>query len=133
MFFGNSGSDANDSLVKMLRYYFNAIGKPSPDDLLIAVRQGVDHLISQAERCGVLNPVLIVPFLNTPDGDIVRSRELITDKVLENNPDLLAECINAVFAQIVPIEKLSGELASTNRGLSVKTPGGVRQYGVPGG
>ncbi|UWQ90092.1 aminotransferase [Aliisedimentitalea scapharcae] len=27
-FFGNSGSDANDSHIKMLRYYFNAIGKP---------------------------------------------------------------------------------------------------------
>ncbi|MBE1282695.1 MAG: aminotransferase class III-fold pyridoxal phosphate-dependent enzyme [Rhodobacteraceae bacterium] len=27
-FFGNSGSDANDSHYKMLRYYFNAIGKP---------------------------------------------------------------------------------------------------------
>ena len=27
-FFGNSGSDANDSHVKMLRYYFNAIGQP---------------------------------------------------------------------------------------------------------
>ncbi len=28
VFLGNSGSDANDSLVKILRYYFNAIGKP---------------------------------------------------------------------------------------------------------
>jgi len=28
VFFGNSGSDANDSHVKMLRYYFNAIGRP---------------------------------------------------------------------------------------------------------
>ena len=28
VFFGNSGSDANDSLVKLLRYYHNAIGKP---------------------------------------------------------------------------------------------------------
>ena len=28
VFFGNSGSDANDSHIKMLRYYFNAIGKP---------------------------------------------------------------------------------------------------------
>jgi adenosylmethionine-8-amino-7-oxononanoate aminotransferase len=27
-FFGNSGSDANDTQVKLLRYYFNAIGKP---------------------------------------------------------------------------------------------------------
>jgi len=28
VFFGNSGSDANDTHIKMLRYYFNAIGKP---------------------------------------------------------------------------------------------------------
>lgn len=28
IFFGNSGSDANDTHIKMLRYYFNAIGKP---------------------------------------------------------------------------------------------------------
>lgn len=28
VFFGSSGSDANDSHIKMLRYYFNAIGKP---------------------------------------------------------------------------------------------------------
>lgn len=28
VFFGNSGSDANDTHLKLLRYYFNAIGKP---------------------------------------------------------------------------------------------------------
>ncbi len=28
IFFGNSGSDANDTHLKLLRYYFNAIGKP---------------------------------------------------------------------------------------------------------
>lgn len=28
VFFGNSGSDANDTHIKMLRYYYNAIGKP---------------------------------------------------------------------------------------------------------
>lgn len=28
IFFANSGSEANDSQVKMLRYYFNAIGRP---------------------------------------------------------------------------------------------------------
>ncbi len=28
VFFGNSGSDANDSLIKLLHYYFNVIGKP---------------------------------------------------------------------------------------------------------
>jgi 4-aminobutyrate---pyruvate transaminase len=29
VFFGNSGSDANDTHIKLLRYYFNAIGKPA--------------------------------------------------------------------------------------------------------
>ncbi|RLA48645.1 MAG: aspartate aminotransferase family protein [Gammaproteobacteria bacterium] len=28
VFFGSSGSDANDTQIKLLRYYFNAIGKP---------------------------------------------------------------------------------------------------------
>lgn len=28
IFFGNSGSDANDTHIKLLRYYFNSIGKP---------------------------------------------------------------------------------------------------------
>lgn len=28
VFFGNSGSDANDTHIKLLRYYFNVIGKP---------------------------------------------------------------------------------------------------------
>ena len=28
VFFGNSGSDANDTHIKFLRYYFNALGKP---------------------------------------------------------------------------------------------------------
>ena len=29
IFFGNSGSDANDTHIKLLRYYFNAIGQPA--------------------------------------------------------------------------------------------------------
>ncbi len=35
-FFGNSGSDANDSHYKMLRYYFNAIGKPQKRKIITA-------------------------------------------------------------------------------------------------
>ncbi len=33
-FFSNSGSEANDSQIKMLRYYFNAIGKPSKKKII---------------------------------------------------------------------------------------------------
>lgn len=36
--FGNSGSDANDSHIKLLRYYFNAIGKPEKRKIITRER-----------------------------------------------------------------------------------------------
>ena len=38
MFFANSGSEANDSQVKMLRYYFNVIGKPQKKKIIALER-----------------------------------------------------------------------------------------------
>jgi adenosylmethionine-8-amino-7-oxononanoate aminotransferase len=38
VFFGNSGSDANDTHIKMLRYYFNAIGKPEKRKIITRER-----------------------------------------------------------------------------------------------
>ncbi|MCH2223106.1 MAG: aminotransferase class III-fold pyridoxal phosphate-dependent enzyme, partial [Dechloromonas sp.] len=38
VFFGHSGSDANDSHIKMLRYYFNAIGKPEKRKIITRER-----------------------------------------------------------------------------------------------
>jgi len=38
VFFGNSGSDANDSHYKMLRYYFTAIGKPEKRKIITRER-----------------------------------------------------------------------------------------------
>ena len=38
IFFGNSGSDANDSHIKLLRYYFNAIGKPEKRKIITRER-----------------------------------------------------------------------------------------------
>ena len=34
VFFGNSGSDANDTHIKLLRYYFNALGKPQKRNII---------------------------------------------------------------------------------------------------
>ena len=34
VFFGNSGSEANDSQIKLLRYYFNVIGKPEKKKII---------------------------------------------------------------------------------------------------
>lgn len=38
IFFGNSGSDANDTHIKMLRYYFNAIGRPEKRKIITRER-----------------------------------------------------------------------------------------------
>ena len=46
VFFGNSGSDANDSHIKLLRYYFNAIGKP--DKRKIITRERAYHGVTVA-------------------------------------------------------------------------------------
>jgi adenosylmethionine-8-amino-7-oxononanoate aminotransferase len=46
VFFGNSGSDANDTQIKLLRYYFNAIGKP--EKYKIISRQRAYHGVTIA-------------------------------------------------------------------------------------
>lgn len=38
IFYGNSGSDANDTHIKLLRYYFNAIGKPEKRKIITRER-----------------------------------------------------------------------------------------------
>jgi adenosylmethionine-8-amino-7-oxononanoate aminotransferase len=38
IFFGNSGSDANDTQLKLLRYYFNAIGQPQKRKIITRER-----------------------------------------------------------------------------------------------
>lgn len=38
VFFGNSGSDANDTHIKLLRYYFNAIGRPQKRKIITRER-----------------------------------------------------------------------------------------------
>ena len=38
VFFGNSGSDANDTHIKLLRYYFHAIGKPEKRKIITRER-----------------------------------------------------------------------------------------------
>jgi 4-aminobutyrate---pyruvate transaminase len=46
VFYGNSGSDANDTHWKLLRYYYNAIGKPEKRKII--ARKGAYHGITVA-------------------------------------------------------------------------------------
>jgi 4-aminobutyrate--pyruvate transaminase len=53
VFFGNSGSDANDTHIKMLRYYFNAIGKPQKYKIITRERSYHGVTIASASLTGL--------------------------------------------------------------------------------
>ncbi len=53
VFFGNSGSDANDSHIKMLRYYFNAIGKPEKYKIIARERSYHGVTVAAASLTGL--------------------------------------------------------------------------------
>ncbi|NRA82230.1 MAG: aminotransferase class III-fold pyridoxal phosphate-dependent enzyme [Gammaproteobacteria bacterium] len=53
VFFGNSGSDANDSHIKMLRYYFNAIGKPQKYKIIARERSYHGVTVAAASLTGL--------------------------------------------------------------------------------
>jgi len=53
VFFGNSGSDANDSHIKMLRYYYNAIGKPEKRKIISRDRAYHGSTICAASLTGI--------------------------------------------------------------------------------
>jgi len=53
VFFGNSGSDANDTHIKLLRYYFNAIGKPEKYKVIARERAYHGVTIAAASLTGL--------------------------------------------------------------------------------
>ncbi len=53
VFFGNSGSDANDTQIKLLRYYFNAIGKPEKRKIISRERAYHGVTIASAALTGL--------------------------------------------------------------------------------
>lgn len=53
VFFGSSGSDANDTHIKLLRYYFNAIGKPEKRKIISRERAYHGVTIAAASLTGL--------------------------------------------------------------------------------
>ena len=54
VFFGNSGSDANDTHIKLLRYYFNAIGKPEKRKIIARDRSYHGVTVASASLTGLV-------------------------------------------------------------------------------
>lgn len=53
VFFGNSGSDANDTHIKLLRYYFSAIGKPEKRKIIARERSYHGITVAAAALTGL--------------------------------------------------------------------------------
>lgn len=53
VFFGNSGSDANDTIYKMLRYYFSSIGKPEKRKVIARERSYHGVTVASASLTGL--------------------------------------------------------------------------------
>jgi 4-aminobutyrate--pyruvate transaminase len=60
LFFGNSGSDANDTHIKLLRYYFDVIGKPEKRKII--TRERAYHGVTVAAGALTSLPVNLLHF-----------------------------------------------------------------------
>ncbi len=122
-FFGNSGSDANDSHYKMLRYYFNAIGKPEKRKIITRERgyHGVTvaagALTSLPANLAYFDaPVEDLSILRTDAPHYYTGRQgneteaQFVDRILKNLEDqIIAEDPSTIAAMIVePITGASG-------------------------
>lgn len=123
IFFGNSGSDANDSHYKMLRYYFNAIGKPEKRKII--TRERGYHGVTVAAGSLTSLPVNLTHFDAPVEGlNILRTdaphyytgrqgnetEAQFVDRILQNLEDqIIAEDPSTIAAMIVePITGASG-------------------------
>jgi 4-aminobutyrate--pyruvate transaminase len=55
IFFGNSGSDANDTQIKLIRYYNNAIGRPRKKKIISRIRGYHGVTVASASLTGLPN------------------------------------------------------------------------------
>ncbi|MFW8636757.1 aminotransferase [Cribrihabitans pelagius] len=123
IFFGSSGSDANDTHYKMLRYYFNAIGKPEKRKII--TRERGYHGVTVAAGSLTSLPANLAHFDAPLEAlSILRSdaphfytgrkgnetEEQFTDRIIGNlEKQILAEDPDTIAAMIVePITGASG-------------------------
>jgi len=144
VFFGNSGSDANDTHIKMLRYYFNAIGKPEKFKIISRERSyhGVTvaaasltglppnhtHFDLPFDALGVLRTDAPHYFRNALPGE---SEEQFVDRIVNNLEQLiLAEGADTIAAFIAePITGASGVIVPP-KGYYQKVQAVLNKYDI---
>ncbi|MEH2529037.1 4-aminobutyrate--pyruvate transaminase [Bradyrhizobium sp. AZCC 1588] len=96
VFFANSGSEANDTAIKLVWYYHNAIGKPNKKKIISRIRAYHGVTIASASLTGLVN--------NHRDFDLPIDRVLHTDcplhyryaKLGESPEDFATRCADAL-------------------------------------
>ncbi len=144
VFFGNSGSDANDSHIKMLRYYFNAIGKPQKYKIIARERSYHGVTVASASLTGLVpnHTYFDLPFdalgiLRTDAPHYYRgalpgeTEEQFVDRITNNLEQLIlhegADTIAAFIAE--PITGASGVIVPP-KGYYEKVQTILNKYGI---
>ena len=144
IFFGNSGSDANDTHYKMLRYYFNAIGKPEKRKII--TRERGYHGVTVAAGSLTSLPANLAHFDAPLEAlHILRSdaphyytgrqgnetEEQFVDRIISNlEEQILAEDPDTIAAMIVePITGASGVIVPPE-GYYEKLQALLRKHGI---
>ncbi|UWQ80412.1 aminotransferase class III-fold pyridoxal phosphate-dependent enzyme [Leisingera sp. S132] len=144
IFFGNSGSDANDTHYKMLRYYFNAIGKPEKRKII--TRERGYHGVTVAAGSLTSLPANLAHFDAPLEAlSILRSdaphyytgrqgnetEEQFVDRIINNlEEQILAEDPGTIAAMIVePITGASGVIVPPE-GYYEKLQALLRKHGI---
>ena len=125
VFFGNSGSDANDTQVKLVWYYNNVLGRPEKKKIISRSRGYHGVTVMSASLCGLPGmhagfdlPLPMVRFARSPyalwekepgqsDDDFAKAlaaelEQLILDEGPETVAAFIAEPIQAAGGVIVP-------------------------------
>lgn len=144
IFFGNSGSDANDTHYKMLRYYFNAIGKPEKRKIITRERgyHGVTvaagsltslpanlaHFDAPLEALSILRTDA-PHYYSGQQGNETEAQ--FVDRILQNLEDqIIAEDPDTIAAMIVePITGASGVIVPPE-GYYEKLQAILRKHGI---
>ncbi|WP_432473173.1 aminotransferase [Amphritea sp. HPY] len=144
VFFGNSGSDANDTHIKMLRYYFNAIGKPEKFKIISRERSYHGVTVAAAsltglppnhtnfdlpfDALGVLRTDAPHYYRNALPGE---SEEQFVDRIVNNLEQLiLAEGADTIAAFIAePITGASGVIVPP-KGYYEKIQAVLNKHGI---
>jgi len=144
VFFGNSGSDANDTHIKMLRYYFNAIGMPEKFKIISRERSYHGVTVAAAsltglppnhtnfdlpfDALGVLRTDAPHYYRNAMQGE---SEEQFVDRIVNNLEQLiLAEGADTIAAFIAePITGASGVIVPP-KGYYEKIQAVLNKHGI---